>query len=338
MQDYTQEELEIRYKKLPKPLKEALFDPDIAYAIFDTGKKYGMTIDQIGSIADEVGYVIAGLTRPSEFVENLRGRLGAPHDTVRDIALEINHAVFASIREILKSTHQIDVSDEEFARPYVAPAQKQKEALPKKVFAELKDLEEDEIEADIDEEREFAAIKNEEEEELSQPEPAFPVPAPVPRASPSPILPKPPVIFEQPKKMERQAPSWIREQEERKALREPHNGREFTAKETLPRFTLDLRNKTPITPLFPVPQKSPLLKLSASPMEKESVAKQQPEPMTTQQKSAPPELESVIKDEDEIMKPPIIKSPEQKPQPSPIPEKHQQTPKPSSDPYRESIG
>lgn len=445
MRDYTQEELEARYKKLPKPLKDALFDPDIAYAIFDTGKKYGMTIDQIGSIADEVGYVIAGFTRPSEFVENLRERLGAPHDTARDIAFEINHAVFASLREILKSTHQIDISDEEFARLSAAPAQKPvspqtpsqryapavipplqasrpaqlprvsaepksstpmkppptatkppplsphfqmqklepatrlpqqdkptpslppvqkvispphppsapkpaphpmfiqkppikkpEEAPPKKVFVELKDLEEDEIEANIEEERELAAIKNEEDEELPQPEPAFPVPAPVPPYLPAPMLPKPPVIFEQLKKKERQAPSWIREQEERKVLQEPRNGREFTAKEAPPRFTLDLRNKTPTTPPFPVPQKSPLLKLSAPPMEKESVEKQQSAPMATQQKSVPPELESVIKDEDEIIKPPIIKSSEQKPQPSQTLE-NRQTPKPPSDPYRESI-
>lgn len=114
--NYTQEELEGQYKKLPQPLKDALFDPEIAYAIFDAGKKYGMTIDQIGDIADEVGYIIAGLSRPSEFIGNLREKLGVSHDTARDIALEINHAVFTSLRAILKSAHQVEINEDELTK------------------------------------------------------------------------------------------------------------------------------------------------------------------------------------------------------------------------------
>lgn len=395
IRDYTQEELETRYKKLPQPLKDALFSPDIAYAIFDTGKKHGMTIDQIGSIADETGYVIAGFTRPSEFIGNLQERLEVSSDTAREIALEINHAVFTSLREILKNAHQIDINDEEFVRSAATAAQKpisspevpqrpasppapRPEALhpaiphipapaplpkhppiftpqqtpkpqpappplppdkklaapppppmppkppppppalvvkpsspppapptppppiqqpikkpmetppPKKVFVELKDLEEDEIEAEEEEELERTTAKeSEEKEEIFQPEEP-----PVPTSIPTSPLPASALLKEQdvPKKDDRQVPSWIREQEKRKTLQKPQELRET-------RFTLDLRNKKPL-----------------------------------------PEQESATKNIKETVNPQAVTPPEQKPQPAPTPDKRPQTQRLlSSDPYREPI-
>lgn len=392
IRDYTQEELETRYKKLPQPLKDALFNPDIAYAIFDTGKKHGMTIDQIGSIADETGYVIAGFTRPSEFIGNLQERLEVSSDIAREIALEINHAVFMSLHEILKNAHQIDINDEEFVRSAATAAQKpisspevpqrptpppaprpaapppaiphipvpaplpkhppiftlrqtpkpQPASLlppdkilaappppmppkppppppalavkpppppappspppptqqpikkpmetppPKKVFVELKDLEEDEIEAEEEEESERTTAKDsEEKEEIFQPEEPL-----VPTSIPASPLPASALLKEQdvPKKDDRQVPSWIREQEKRKTLQKPQELRET-------RFTLDLRNKKPL-----------------------------------------PEQESATKNVKETVNPQAVAPSEQKPQPAPAPDKRPQTQRlPSSDPYREPI-
>ncbi|MEK7541793.1 MAG: hypothetical protein AAB533_03025 [Patescibacteria group bacterium] len=112
---YTKQQLQERYEKLPDALKDAMFSTDVADKIFETGKKNGLTIEKIGFLAEETGRVILGLTRPNEFVAVLTGRLSTPADAAQKIASDINHQIFFPLREILKSTHQVDIGDA--ARP-----------------------------------------------------------------------------------------------------------------------------------------------------------------------------------------------------------------------------
>lgn len=116
MPKYTQKELEERYQKLPEVLKDALFSVEVANKIFETGKKYGLTIEKTGFLGEETGYVILGLTRPREFVQILSDRLEADEDEAREIASDINHQIFFPIREQLKSAHQLEISEEEIQK------------------------------------------------------------------------------------------------------------------------------------------------------------------------------------------------------------------------------
>lgn len=109
MPQYTPQQLEERLQKLPQVLQEAMFSPDIATKMFALGKKQGLTIDKIGFMAEETGYVILGLTKPQEFAGVLQKRLETDAEKARTIASEINREVFYPLREALKQTHNIDL-------------------------------------------------------------------------------------------------------------------------------------------------------------------------------------------------------------------------------------
>ena len=74
------------YEELLAVLKEALFSVEVADKIGEIGKKFGLTIEQTGIMAEETGYVMLGLTRPNEFVGNLARELGVDTDRAQDIA------------------------------------------------------------------------------------------------------------------------------------------------------------------------------------------------------------------------------------------------------------
>lgn len=112
----TQQEIAERYQKLPEALKDAIFSADIAAKMFEVGKKFGLTIEKTGLMAEETGYVILGLTRPNEFVQSLSGVLETEEDKTRAIANEINRQIFFPLREALKAAHQMEISEGEMQK------------------------------------------------------------------------------------------------------------------------------------------------------------------------------------------------------------------------------
>lgn len=129
MPQYTKEQLQERFRRLPPLLKDAMFNPDVAEKMVALGQKFGLNVEKIGLMAEESGYLIMGLTRPSEFATVLAGRLGIRIDRAREIASELNHQIFAPLRDELKNTFQIDLSQEEFqkeplplSRPSILPS------------------------------------------------------------------------------------------------------------------------------------------------------------------------------------------------------------------------
>ena len=107
MPTYTQEELLDRYEKLPQALKDAIFAETNADKMYALGQKNGLTIDQIGEIASETGYVMLGVTHPGDFVRNLKQKLNIDQEKAREIAEDINREIFRPIREHLKDLHKI---------------------------------------------------------------------------------------------------------------------------------------------------------------------------------------------------------------------------------------
>ncbi|MBI3442563.1 MAG: hypothetical protein HY007_02255 [Candidatus Sungbacteria bacterium] len=103
------------YERLPAVLKQALFSTEIAEQMFEIGKKFGLTIEKTGIMAEETGYVMLGLARPGEFVANLASELSVETDKAQDVAGEINHRIFFPLREELKRTHNFDMDAGEIA-------------------------------------------------------------------------------------------------------------------------------------------------------------------------------------------------------------------------------
>lgn len=122
MKTYTQDEIDSRFEKLPRVLQDALFDPKIARRIFAVGDRFELTIEHIGFLAEETGFVMLGFTRPTMFKDALKERLGADDARAQSIAHEINNQVFFPLREIMKSALGTDVILEKIVEQSEPPA------------------------------------------------------------------------------------------------------------------------------------------------------------------------------------------------------------------------
>ena len=69
---YTVEQLEAQYQKLPDDVREAMIKVETANVVGNIGRKYNLHIDQIGDLADEIGLTMLGLTKPDEFVSHIK--------------------------------------------------------------------------------------------------------------------------------------------------------------------------------------------------------------------------------------------------------------------------
>ncbi len=105
-------------EKLPQDLREAIFSVDSENVIEAVAKKYGLAMDKMGALADEVGLLMMGLSHPKDFVANLQKRLGANEETTKKIAEEINAQIFSKVKESLKKIHSVE--EDEIVPP--APA------------------------------------------------------------------------------------------------------------------------------------------------------------------------------------------------------------------------
>ena len=109
---YSKDELNEIFEKLPEQLKDAIVSVDNARIINGVGRKYGLHIDQIGGLAEETGYILLGVVHPTEFVSNLSKRLGIDRVVASQIASDINYQIFLKIREVLKDVQDKKKKDE----------------------------------------------------------------------------------------------------------------------------------------------------------------------------------------------------------------------------------
>lgn len=103
---YSIEELNEAFEKIPEPLQDAMASVDTARIINNVGKKYNLHIDQIGALSEEAGYVLLGLTHPTEFVSSLTKRLGVGRVVASQIASDINEQIFLKFRDIIKDAQK----------------------------------------------------------------------------------------------------------------------------------------------------------------------------------------------------------------------------------------
>lgn len=108
--NYTREQLEEQYRKLPEVLKNALLGVAVAERIYAIGTRAGFTMEEIGIVAEETGFIILGLDHPQKFIEKLTLRL-KDRERARSVALEINEQIFMPLREALKSAHGMELKD-----------------------------------------------------------------------------------------------------------------------------------------------------------------------------------------------------------------------------------
>ena len=101
MKTFTQQQVLDRYDRLPEVVKDALFSEATSNKMMEIGKENGLMIDQVGTLAQETGYVMVGLVSPQEYPSRLSSTLGIDAGKASTIATSVNEQVFKPIREHL---------------------------------------------------------------------------------------------------------------------------------------------------------------------------------------------------------------------------------------------
>jgi len=111
--DYTISQIEKRYNQLFKDIKEMISSAETTKQIDDIGSRAKLHIDQKGELIDETGLLMLGLTKPNEYVGNLKIRLNISTLLAEQIAKEINEKVLYKIRDSIKEMSRVEMPDEE---------------------------------------------------------------------------------------------------------------------------------------------------------------------------------------------------------------------------------
>ena len=107
MKQFTSEEIQTRFEKLPAEVQKAVTSSDVNAKIEAIGKKYQLHVDQLGELVDEVGLVMLGLQKSSFFIDDLCSRLSITRDVARSIGSDINEDIFSLIK-----AHLMDMNRE----------------------------------------------------------------------------------------------------------------------------------------------------------------------------------------------------------------------------------
>lgn len=108
---YTVEELKERFETLPEDVQVAIKSIETADAIEAIQQKYKLHIDQAGLIAEEVGLVMLGFSRPFDFVARIASKLHITQMVASEITKDINENIFNPIKESLKKIHSLNGGD-----------------------------------------------------------------------------------------------------------------------------------------------------------------------------------------------------------------------------------
>ena len=106
---YTQEQLDKTYEKLPQELQEALFSMETAESIGQVCDSYGIQDERRGQVSDFAGHVLMGLLLPQEFADVLEKEVKLSKVLAQAIARDLNRFVFYPVRPALEQLHRMEI-------------------------------------------------------------------------------------------------------------------------------------------------------------------------------------------------------------------------------------
>lgn len=108
---YTKEEIQKLYEKLPEELKRAFAGIDTSDHIWDICMRY--EIYEVSKVAKLVGDVLLGILASEDFQEELEKVLDVDKEIIRKATQEINRFIFYPVRPLLEQLHEIKVTPEQ---------------------------------------------------------------------------------------------------------------------------------------------------------------------------------------------------------------------------------
>ncbi len=138
--NFNNKQIEEKFRSLPETLQNLIVSVRTAEIIREIGQSHKLHIDQIGKLADEIGFVMMGLTRPNDFMYNIGKKLSLSPDLAKEITKEVDEKIFRQIREELQKMRGFDggVNQEkkEVASVESAPPKEELEEKPRNIFQE----------------------------------------------------------------------------------------------------------------------------------------------------------------------------------------------------------
>ena len=120
MPNYTQEQLQKLYKKLPEELQEAIYSEETAEHIWNICDRNG--IELISSLAEKVGNVLVGVLPPNKFQEAIEKELKLEKEKAKRVAWEVDRFIFRSVRPFLEKLYETEIT--QFTYPSVLTKEK----------------------------------------------------------------------------------------------------------------------------------------------------------------------------------------------------------------------
>lgn len=109
----TRADVEAKYKTLPSDIQAAITSDFVSDNLERIGQKYKLRVDKIGDMIDEVGLVMLGFKKSSDFIGSLSKRLKIDRETAEAMAVDIDNEVFKKIRESLRQVQFGENRDEQ---------------------------------------------------------------------------------------------------------------------------------------------------------------------------------------------------------------------------------
>ncbi len=111
MKQYTEEELSGIYENLSENLKEALFSTATSRNILNTCKRNDVPNENIGDVAEAVGYVLLGLLPPEELEIFISQKTGLSPEVSKDVVREIARFILFPLKDEIANLYDITKKD-----------------------------------------------------------------------------------------------------------------------------------------------------------------------------------------------------------------------------------
>ena len=111
----------LKFFQLPQKLRQAIPAVETADKIREAAEKNNLNKEQLWNFSYLVGMVLLGETNITAFVKEIQEKCELDEESARQVARDINQAVFLPVKEELKKIHKREQwpreGEEETARP-----------------------------------------------------------------------------------------------------------------------------------------------------------------------------------------------------------------------------
>ena len=118
----------LKYFQLPQDLQQIMFTEETANKIHQAGKKNNLNENQLWWASHTAGMIILGETNIINFVKTLQEKCKLTEEPARQLARDINQAIFLPVKEDLKKIHKVpqwpreeETRKEETKEPLASP-------------------------------------------------------------------------------------------------------------------------------------------------------------------------------------------------------------------------